>query len=115
VLGEPKILALFSASTVQITVLTVGPIGRRNQRICSMAVVWTPHVSDVRTRRASSIGGTFSDAQRTSVSTTVGRTLGQRQRTLPTGSHKRSWVLRWSQSASSSKALLGSKCTLLLR
>jgi hypothetical protein len=74
-LGEPKILALFSASTVQIISLTVGPSGRWYPRICSMAVVRSLNVSDAGTRRASSIEDWIWDGLRMSVSATVGRTL----------------------------------------
>jgi hypothetical protein len=75
-LGEPKILALFSVSIVQIISLTVGPNGRWHPRICSIAVVWTLNVPDAGTRRVFSIEDRIWDGQRTSVSAKVGRTLG---------------------------------------
>ncbi len=78
-LGEPKIFALFSVSIVQIISLTVGPNGRWHPRICSMTVVWTSNVPDAGTRLAFSIEDRIWDGQRTSVSATVGRTLGASQ------------------------------------
>jgi hypothetical protein len=75
-LGEPKIFALVSVSIVQIISLMVGPSGRWHPRICSMAVVWTFNVPDAGTRRVFSIEDRIWDGQRTSVSATVGRTLG---------------------------------------
>jgi hypothetical protein len=54
----------------------VGPNGRWHPRICSMTVVWTSNVPDAGTRRAFSIEDRIWDGQRTSVSATVGRTLG---------------------------------------
>jgi len=61
---------------VQIISLTVGPNGRWHPRICSMAVVWTFDVPDAGTRRVFSTEDKIWDGQTTTVSATVGRTLG---------------------------------------
>jgi len=61
---------------VQIISPTVGPNGRWQPRICSMAVVWTFDVPDAGTRRVFSTEDKIGDGQRTSLSATVGRALG---------------------------------------
>ena len=95
----------------QIISLTVGRNGRWHPRICSMAVVWTFNVPHSGTRRVFSIEDRIWDGQRTSVSATVGRTLGaslgvRRQIRTRGGGFGDDFKV------ASSKALLGSKCTL---
>src|SRR4029077_3442736 len=84
-LGEHKILALFSVSTVQIIGLRVGPNGRWYPRICSMAVVWILNVSDAGTHRAFSIEDRIWDRQNASVSRTLGASRGVPRQTRTSG------------------------------
>jgi hypothetical protein len=78
-LCEPKTIALLSVSMDQIIGLTVGSNGRRSPKIRNITLVWSLDVPDVGADRMLSIEDMVWNSQRTLVSATVGRTLGQSQ------------------------------------
>src|ERR1700730_7463629 len=78
-LCEPKTIALLPVSMDQIIGLTVGSNGRRSPKIRNMTLVWSLDVPDVGADRMLSIEDMVWNSQRTLVSATVGRTLGQSQ------------------------------------